>query len=169
MAMFRLNARLFVEPAGPLRNKLVRLKRLKNSPRTLSLAPSLPTNQGMWKYLDELKSTLANPGPRNEFRPAFPSHEPEPQFSRKGCGLGLVFEGACTVGQGIVNSLAEKQPPFSQVVRLHVRSFTPGATLGIRQAPPLPVGLWLQSTIVNGYPDWRVVVPLHCQPPRIPR
>src|SRR5438270_7987759 len=69
----------------------------------------------------------------------------------------------------MVNSLAEKQPPFSQAERLHVRPFTLAATSGNRQLPPLPVGLWLQSTIVNGYPDWCVVVPVHCHPPRIPR
>src|SRR5438270_5245472 len=69
----------------------------------------------------------------------------------------------------MVNSLAEKQPPFSQAERLHVRPFTLAATSGNRQLPPLPVGLWLQSTIVNGYPDWSVVVPVHCHPPRIPR
>src|SRR5215467_4897297 len=133
MAMLRLKARLLVEPLGPLRNKLVRLKRLKNSPSTLSFAPSLPTNQGMWKYLEELKSTLAKPGPRKEFRPAFPSHGPEPQFSMKGFGLGLVLEGACTVGQGMVKSVAEKQPLFSQVERLHVRPFTLAAASGIKQ------------------------------------
>src|SRR5258708_38947187 len=69
----------------------------------------------------------------------------------------------------MVNSAAEKQPPFSQVERLQVRPLTLAATSGNIQLPPLPVGLWLQSTIVNGYPDWSVVVPVHCQPPRTPR
>src|SRR5437879_3462126 len=74
--------------------RLVRLNRLKNSPRIWSLAPSWPTNQGMWKYFAVLKSTVAYPGPRNEFRPALPSQGPEPQRSRNGFGLGFCVDAA---------------------------------------------------------------------------
>src|SRR5712692_5794950 len=100
--------------------KFVRLNRLKNSPRIWSLAPSFPTNHGMWKYLAVLKSTLAYPGPRNELRPAFPSQGPVPQRNKPG------LEGVAWVtSQASVKEVATMQPVFLHAERPQVVSFIP--------------------------------------------